>query len=148
MRSVASHLLRSCALLCLCLAGCGYGRTEVSGVVTYNDKAITESPMGGTITFYGPDGVPVTTRIDADGKYRAEGVCVGENKVAICYQRTIPKAANKRVPKAGETPVAVDTGSPYLIPDSYVSPTTSELTVTVESKTVYSPKLTGPEITK
>jgi len=107
--------------------------------------------MGGTITFHGPDGKPVTTAIDAKGKYLAKGVCIGENRVAITYQRPIPKKAfSGRLPKAGKgaDAEAADDSSPYLIPDTYVNPDTSELKVTIERNAVYNPKLTGPEIAK
>jgi hypothetical protein len=145
MRSVAFPLFVSCAILCLALTGCGQARTEVSGEVTYNGKPIESTE--GTISFFGSDGIPVAAKIDSSGKYRATGVCVGDNRVAVSYQRPVPKVPNKRVPKTGEPPVVADQGSsPFLIPDTYLKPDTSGLTVAVERNTVYSPKLTGPEL--
>lgn len=143
MRLVASFSFFACAFLCLALAGCGYPRTDVTGAVTYNGKPIKTE--GGTISFFGPDGVPVTAKIDTEGNYQAVGVCTGENKVAVNYQRPVRKPANKRVPRQDVEHVTVNEGSPFLIPDEYIRPDTSGLTVTIDRGTVYSPKLVGPE---
>src|SRR5439155_193513 len=74
------------AILSLTLPGCGgISRTDVTGQVTYNAKPLNKP--GGTISFFGADAVPVTANIDSNGNYRAEGVCRGENKVAVSYLR-------------------------------------------------------------
>ena len=70
-------------VLCLGLAGCGSSQTEVNGQVKYNGKPLDKT--GGSILFIGPDGRKATALIDGNGNYHAEGVSIGENKVAVVY---------------------------------------------------------------
>ena len=45
------------------------------------------------------------------------------------------------MPEAAKAPK-----TPYLTPEKYAQPDSSDLKVTVEKNTVYNPELTGPEI--
>ncbi len=135
------------ALLCVSVAGCNRGpaRADVSGQVTYNGKPLDKP--GGTISFFGIDGIAVRAPIDTSGNYRAIGVCVGENRVAVAYQRPAPIAKHRANPSKGDAEkLTAQVDSPFLTPEAYARPETSDLKVVVEGSTTYSPKLTGPEI--
>jgi hypothetical protein len=140
----AFALLAVVVLCCLHVAGCGpgYATTDVTGQVTYNGKPLDKD--GGAITFYGPRGGPITAPIDRSGKYSAVGVSQGENKVTVIYARPV-KIATKKGPKKDTAP-SFGSETPFLTPEAYASPQSSELKVVVGSGTTYDPKLTGPEI--
>src|SRR4051794_20142265 len=77
----AFHYLKLPALLLVTLSGCGPSQTDVTGKVTYNGNALDKP--GGKIIFFGSDNVPVSAEINSDGTYRASGVKLGENRVAV-----------------------------------------------------------------
>jgi hypothetical protein len=131
------------AVLSLALAGCG-STTEVTGEVTYNGKPLDKP--GGTISFFGPNGVPVTAPIDTSGHYKVAGVRVGENRVTVTYPRPGLGQPKQRGPGKTGGPPATSEDSPFLTPENYALPETSKLTVVVEGGTVYNPELTGPPI--
>ena len=64
--------------ICATITGCGSGKAEVSGVVLFNGQPL---PFG-TIQFLGPDGIPCSGRIQADGTYSVQAA-VGEAKVIV-----------------------------------------------------------------
>src|SRR5262249_18365501 len=109
-------------LVCFGLSGCGSRRTDVSGQVTYNGKPLDKP--GATISFYPEKGDMVATTIGTDGSYRAVGVSMGQNKVAVAYQRT--SAASKPGSRAPKNPAAVapkeQAESPFLTPETYAFP--------------------------
>jgi hypothetical protein len=134
-------------VMCFSLTGCGSSQTDVTGQVHYNGKAL-EKP-GGSILFIGPDGRKVTANVDGSGNYRAAGVSIGENKVAVIYMRPAPSGGpGRRAPDPAKGPDAAKApkSSPYLTPETYADPETSELKVTVDKNTVYNPDLKGPEL--
>jgi hypothetical protein len=136
-------------VLAVGLLGCGggSGATEISGKVTYNGKPLAVS--GGKITFRGSDGKDVTAEIGTDGTYKASGVQVGENKVAVSYPnpKFQPGGGKGRVPQdKGVDKTGGPPEPPQLIPAEYGHPDTSKLTVKIEKNTVYNPELNGPEI--
>lgn len=76
-----SGLLLSLALLACMLTGCGKATGNISGVVKYNGKPLP----GGSVMFVDSSGAIVQTSIDSEGKFAAQKVVVGNNKVAVSY---------------------------------------------------------------
>ncbi len=60
------------------VAGCGGGKGDVSGKVTYNGKALTF----GNVQFLSPGGA-FPAEIGPDGSYSVSGVPVGISKIAV-----------------------------------------------------------------
>lgn len=121
-----------------CLIGCGIPHTDVSGKVTVNGQVLKKS--GGRITFYGPDGIGVSATIDANGDYKATGVCVGDNKVTVIYA-SAPQVTKGRVPKRGADEAKQQSESLYMTPEKYAMPETTPLSVTIAANSVYDAKL-------
>lgn len=124
-------------------AGCGPGKYDVSGKVTYNGAPIDKHE--GEISFVGPSGELVIAPIAPDGTYKANNVSGGLNRVTVSYLN--PKAKkdnNKPKLKSGETPPPPP--SPFLTPEAYGNAETSGLSVTVDKITVYDVQMTGPPI--
>jgi hypothetical protein len=61
------------------LQGCGPGRGEVHGQVTYQGKAVSR----GSVVMVGDDRKPIVGRIEADGKYSIQGVPAGIVRIAV-----------------------------------------------------------------
>jgi hypothetical protein len=115
------------ALAALGLAGCGPGKGDVSGKVTYKVK-----PVGyGSVQFIGPDRKPLLAPIGPDGSYRAEGVLAGDNQVAV---NSPDPAMVVRKSKAGKPiePPPADPKRWFPLPDKYADPAKSGLTLKVE----------------
>ncbi len=131
------------------LAGCsGPKRVDVTGQVTYNKSPLAKP--GGTIVFVGPDGSQTVASISPDGTYRASQVPVGLNQVAVSYPNPNAKfgkqVASRSRKSAPPPPPTTPPPEPFLTPARYASVTTSELSVQVETGTVFNPDLTGPPI--
>src|SRR5262245_65353954 len=60
-------------------AGCGGGRGDASGKVTYQGKTL----VWGTVQFEGSDGTLKQCNINPDGTYSVQGLATGEAKVAV-----------------------------------------------------------------
>src|SRR5262245_48576180 len=75
---LACGLATAAALLALA-SGCGVGRGDVSGKVTYQGKPL----VWGTVQFEGSDGMLKQGNINSDGTYSVQGVAAGEAKVAV-----------------------------------------------------------------
>ncbi len=78
---MTSRLVAAFVLLDLLslLAGCGRGWGQVSGTVRYKGQALPN----GTITFYDEANQPVSSPIDADGKYAVDKVAAGKVKITV-----------------------------------------------------------------
>jgi hypothetical protein len=72
-------------------SGCGGGVGEVSGKITYKNKAV----VYGSIAFIGPDGTPRTSRINPDGSYSVKDVAVGEAKIVIISELPAPNPGGR-----------------------------------------------------
>ena len=57
----------------LLAAGCGGGKADVSGKVTYKGKLLAT----GTVSMVGPDGMVRQGAINVDGTYQVTGVAAG-----------------------------------------------------------------------
>ena len=70
-----------CGIALVLVAGCGGGKGNVSGKVTYEGKPLSF----GTVQFMSPAGA-VGTEIGEDGSYSLSGVPVGMSKIAVTCQ--------------------------------------------------------------
>ena len=124
------------------LAGCGPGRYDVNGKVTYNG-AVLDKPDGQVI-FVGPNGEQVAAPIGADGTYRASNVSAGANKVVVYYPNPKLKKPKSTKLKPGEPMPPVE--PPYLTPEKYGSAATTDLTLDVDRNKEYPVAISGPPI--
>lgn len=131
-------------------SGCGSRHFDVTGKVTYNGTVLDKPD--GQIVFIGPKGDQVIADIERDGTYQATEVSAGLNHVVVYYPN--PKAADikavklkkEKAPRPKPREPASPTEPPFLTPFKYAVADTSELSVTVEKRTVFDVALTGPEI--
>ena len=114
------------------LTGCGSGANSKVGNVEGTVKINGVNANSGSIKFLGADGTPVTSAIQADGKYRAIGVGVGTAKVTVEGPPPVAKTNTptvKDMGMGGMAPVA----NPILIPAKFNKDDTSGLTFPVKS---------------
>lgn len=150
MRKLSLYPLAAWALFMIltgaacCSIGCGGSRSDmvpVSGKVTYEGKVVTE----GTITFYPvAGGRPSTGPIGSDGNYKlssvepGDGAMLGDHKVAIEARKVVSSGP---VIKTFEDELSQDGSLPkapkiiWLVPETYSTPDTSDLTATVKDET-------------
>jgi hypothetical protein len=141
-------LLSALTFAAMCAHGCESRSFTVTGKVTYNG-AVLDKPDG-QVVFVGPNGKQTSAQIGPDGSYRAAKVEVGLNRVAAYYPNPSAKRGktlpSKPIP--AETPVAPNEQPEpvFLTPYKYVSPDTSDLSISVEKDAVFDIDLTGPSI--
>ena len=117
--------MRVTARLCLgvflaTLLGCGGGRADLAGTVTYKGAAV----KSGSVSVVGSDGLPKTAAI-VDGRYEVKGVPAGAVKLAVSSPDPVksrPRSRNK-----DEPPPKVSADGWFPIPDRYADFNTSEL---------------------
>ena len=137
-------LIRSLAAAAvLAAAGCGGGKADVEGKVTFNGKPV----VYGTVVVVGPDGIPKSGMIQPDGSYRVSGVPVGSARVAVTSPR--PPGSETPPKKRAMGRDALDEDKPppeppppappeviknwVSLPEKYGDPSTSQLTLNVKS---------------
>ena len=131
----------------IALSGCKEQQVDVKGRVTYNGAPLGK--QGGQIVFVGPNGSQVAASIGLDGTYLAAKVPAGLNRVAVYYPNpdaSLKKTARK--PPRGKAPPPPDLTPPpppFLTPAKYASVDTSNLSVQVDTGTVFDTDLTGPK---
>jgi hypothetical protein len=125
-----------------CPAGCaGAKRVDVSGKVTYNGMPLNDE--GCNIVFLGPNGKSVSAAVAPAGNYKASGVVAGANQVAIYFRN--PEAAKSHDPGEKTPP----SSSPLRnLPAKYADVKTSELTVDVDTGTVFDVDMKGPNLSR
>jgi hypothetical protein len=120
------------------IPSCGPSRGDVTGLVTYNGKALTH----GVVIFIGSDGIPVQAQIGEDGKYKAQGVMYGDAFVAVMQSpkgakspAEVRKEYNDKKAKGEEveepTQEELMAGTVSTIPKVYSNTATSELKVMI-----------------
>jgi len=114
---------------CALLAGCGGGRGDLSGTVTYGGKAITS----GSVTALGSDGIARTGSIEKDGSYSVKGVAAGDVKLSVASPD--PVTTQKKARKKNEAVVPVDKTGWVPISDKYGDIEKSGLNCTVQANT-------------
>jgi hypothetical protein len=127
------------AALAAVAAGCGGGKADVSGKVTYQGKPV----VTGTVVVRGPDGIDVNGTIAPDGKYTVQGVAAGAVTIAVvsrdpshhAKQRAERAAAKKR--EAGKVGSAAEVAPAVIpwfpLPEKYATIDTSGLTTTLST---------------
>ena len=140
------------AILVLAVAVLGCSKkslapARISGSLSYNGKPI----KGGTMAFYGPDGVAYNAAINPDGTYSATDIPEGELVVTVETESINPNKTGGAMSKEGEKRLKTGTQPPpegrgssggggpppselYIkIPEKYNNAKTSPLTVTTKS---------------
>ena len=123
------------ALLAVTLAGCGGGKADVSGKVTYKGKLLTS----GTVSMVGPDGIVRQGPIKPDGNYTVTGVAAGKVQIGVLSVNPAGDGRGGRRPAAGNRvaaappDVAPAASNWFAIPASYQEPTTSGLSTVLAS---------------
>jgi hypothetical protein len=130
-------------LVCL---GCGKGKGEVTGKVTYNGTPLTH----GTVTIQDSDGAVQQSVIEGDGTYTVKDLATGEAKVSVrCrdpfeveYAKAMAGRGGQKNRHSKGTPATnpIKSGQKSkgsLIPEKYAEFDQSGLTVNVEKDTKY-----------
>lgn len=115
----------------LAAVGCGPSVGELTGKVTYNDKAV----QSGTVTAVASDGSSHTGPIQDDGSYSIPSVPAGTVSVGVTSEDpksiVIAQRKEKNAPKSEAT--RPEQSKWFPIPDKYSDPKSSGLTTTVKS---------------
>jgi hypothetical protein len=146
--------LAACALGSALLGGCTPTTGDVSGVVRLRGQA--PNLDGLQLSFLGKDGRPVMAAVNPDGTYKAVGVPPGEVRVGVVWAPPDEQPTDLAAPKAKLQnqdpsrmslsqlrewerqrlhPDAVLSAPKHKgpIPERYLDPATSRLTLTVEA---------------
>jgi hypothetical protein len=119
--------------------GCGGGKGEVSGTVTYQGKPL---PLG-TVTFMGTDNQSVGAAAITEGKYAMAKVPAGPVKIIVAVppysEDPRPRRQRKHFGKEPPKDVPASQAAPppkfaprFVIPEKYANPDQSGLTYTVQ----------------
>lgn len=118
----AGHGLRAVVGVALvALAGCGAGRGDLSGTVSYQGKAVES----GSVAAVGSDGQPRTGFI-ADGRYEVKDLPAGPVKLAVSSPD--PGKVPRRSLRGGPAPAKADRTGWFPLPEKYADLSKSELT--------------------
>jgi len=128
--------LSGLALLACMLTGCVKATGNISGVVKYNGKPLP----GGSVMFVDSAGAIVQASIDTEGKFAAQKVVVGNNKVAVSYVDDKINQYAKEIAAKGKGSLKPITNMPKLdtenmltLPAKYSMPDQSGLFFDVKS---------------
>jgi hypothetical protein len=120
------------ALLALA-PGCSRGTAPVAGRVTYQGKPV----VWGSVTLKAADGSIHQIGINLDGTYRLEGVPIGLAMVGVSSPDPAPSARARQLGgdegRGRPGPPPVPPGAWFPLPDKYVEPAMSGLTIQVGS---------------
>jgi hypothetical protein len=131
MRTRAALAIAATALIGL--VGCGPGRGNVAGKVSYKGRAV----VFGSVQFVGSDNTPTLARIEKDGSYHLDGAAAGEQVVLV---NSPDPASSVPLDKAGKPREAppIDPALWFPIPDKYANPQKSDLKFTIKPNTLNS----------
>lgn len=133
-------------VLALGIAGCGPGKGDVTGVVTYKGQPL----QSGQVIFLPEGTAMMATEIGADGRYSLAGVPEGTAKIGVSvvdsgvtqHYRDMSAAGHSKATRGGSkdgpTPTTPKKGQPApkqftLIPAKFGDPNGSGLTYEVKS---------------
>jgi hypothetical protein len=119
-------LALAAGLLVLTLPGCGPGRGDLAGKVSYQGKPL----RSGSVSVAGSDGIPRASIILADGRYEVPNLPAGPIKAAVTSPDPVKSQPHAR--KKDEPPPTVDRTGWFAIPDRYGSFDKSGLTFTLK----------------
>jgi hypothetical protein len=119
------------APLLLALAGCAEGKADVTGKVAHQGKTVT----WGTVIVQGPDGIPMTGKIQPDGTYTVRGVTAGKVLIGVVSRDpgVLASPRGRRVDKGegngqpAERPPLADRSKWFPLPTKYEDPNQSGL---------------------
>lgn len=129
-------------LLLLGIAGCGPGKGDVSGVITYKGQPL----KSGQVVFQPDGGTMVAAEIGPDGRYSLSGVPEGTVKIGVSvidpgvtqHFRDLSAAGQSKGARDGKDAPKKPTGTPvqfHAVPQKYGDPNGSGLTYEVKSGT-------------
>jgi hypothetical protein len=108
--------------LLLTLIGCGPGRGDLSGTVTFGKKPL----RFGSVSALGADGIPKSGLIKDDGTYTITDIATGPIKICVTSADPAASQPAERIP--GTPQPKVDRTGWFAIPDKYGDFAKSELT--------------------
>lgn len=106
----------------LFLGGCGPGRGDLSGVVTYKGKPLAS----GYVNVEGSDGVIAGAEIRPDGGYEIKNLVAGPVRITVYSPNPAQPAVLARRPE--DIPPPKDASKWFPIPEHYSDFSKSELT--------------------
>ena len=123
------------ALLVVALTGCGKATGDVTGIVKFKGQPL----KGGSVMFVDGSGALVQTEIGTDGKFTAQKVNVGNNKIAVHYVDNRINEYAQEIASRGKGSVQPMTNMPKLdtsdmitLPEQYSTPEKSGLSLDVK----------------
>ena len=124
--------VRLLALVPLLAAGCGGGKGDLTGKITFGGKPLPK----GQVSLQARDGKMYAADIQPDGSYTITGIPSGSVKIAVTcidesvteYYRALAQAGKGNAPAPKEPPKPT-----YAIPDKYNDFNSSGLTAEVKS---------------
>jgi hypothetical protein len=114
------------AWLGMTLSGCGPGRGDLAGHVSYQGKAL----RSGSVSAVGSDGIPKASVILDDGSYQVPDLPAGPIKMAVTSPDPVTSQPHQR--KRDAPPTKVDRTGWVAIPDKYGTFDRSGLTFTLK----------------
>ena len=115
-------------LVLFTLTGCGPGKGDVTGKVTYQDKPI----IFGSVQFIDRSGQPQVAKIGEDGSYSLQDLIAGDNRVLVHSPNPKEVVRRNKMGEPVEAP-AVDPKRWFPIPEKYGDPQKSDLTFPIQS---------------
>jgi hypothetical protein len=117
-------------LLGAAVSGCGAGRGDLSGTVSFAGKPLAH----GSVLVVGSDGIAKGSPIQSDGTFAVKDIPAGAVKIAVTSPQ--PEKIKVGMRKQGEAPPPkVDSTRWFRIPDKYGDFETSELRATIRRGT-------------
>lgn len=123
-------------LVALWVGGCGPGKGDLAGKVTFNGKPVTS----GTVQAFLSDGSTKTADIGPDGTYKIQAITEGEVKLGVSspnpkrrYDELLAAAKTDEQKKALQPPTPEAIKSWMALPGDLAGPSTSGLSVTVKA---------------
>jgi hypothetical protein len=122
---MSAALRLACVVLLFIVLGCGPGRGDLTGTVSYQGKALKV----GSVSVLGSDGIPKTDSIRDDGTFLVRDIPAGTIKIAVNSRD--PAKSQPKTRKKGAPPPKADRTGWFPIPEKYSDFAKSELSLTL-----------------